>query len=162
VEEHDEMSDSPQRRSLAQLLAGRQVAAAESCTAGRIATLLAAEAGASSFLLGGLVAYHEVTKRALLRVTAPCIYSEETASQMAEGVCDLTGADAAVATTGLAGPEPLDGVAPGTVCIAVTVSGATTVRTYCFDGTEDEICEQAAERALDDLTAALAGDVTQL
>ena len=137
-------------------LAGRRVATAESCTAGRIATLLAREPGASAFLLGGLVAYHEETKRALLHVTAPCIYSEETATQMAQGVCTLTGADVAVATTGLAGPEPLDGVAPGTVCIAVRVADTTTARTYHFDGTEDEICDRAAERALADLEAALA------
>lgn len=144
---------------LAHLLAGRQIATAESCTAGRIATLLAAEPGASSFLLGGLVAYHEVTKRELLRVTAPSIYCEEAARQMADGVRDLTGAEVTVATTGLAGPEPLDGIAPGTVCIAVSVSGATSARTYRFDGTEDEICASAAERALVDLGAALSGDV---
>ena len=143
---------------LVHALAGRQVATAESCTAGRIATLLAAEPGASAFLAGGLVAYREVTKRALLRVTAPCIYSEETAVQMADGVCVLTGADIAVATTGLAGPEPLDGVAPGTVCIAVRVGDTTTARTHRFDGTEDEICAQAAEQALVDLAAALSGD----
>jgi PncC family amidohydrolase len=147
---------------LAHALARRQVATAESCTAGRIATLLAKEPGASAFLRGGIVAYEEVIKRDLLRVTAPCIYSEETAIQMADGVCALTGADVAVATTGLAGPEPLDGIAPGTVCIAVRVGSATTARTYRFDGTEDEICAQAAERALVDLAAALSTDLAAI
>ena len=141
---------------LARALAGRRVATAESCTAGRIATRLAEEDGASAFLLGGLVAYHETTKRALLRVTASCIYSEETAAQMADGVCVLTGAEVAVATTGLAGPEPIDGVAPGTVYIAVRVDGSTTATAYHFDGTADEVCGGATTQALVDLAAALA------
>lgn len=137
------------------LAAGRRIATAESCTAGRIASLLAAEVGASEFLLGGLVAYHETTKRELLHVSAPCIYSEEAAAQMAVGICELTGAQLAVSTTGLAGPEPIEGVAPGTVWIATRVDGQTSVRTYRFDGTEPQICERAAEQALDDLLAAL-------
>lgn len=140
---------------LARLVAGRRIATAESCTAGRIASRLAGEVGASEFLLGGLVAYHEETKRALLHVTVPSVYSEEAAAQMAAGVCDLTGAELAVASTGLAGPEPLDGVTPGTVWIATRVDGATEVRIYRFDGTATEICERAADQAFDDLLAAL-------
>lgn len=140
---------------LARLVAGRRIATAESCTAGRIASRLAAEVGASEFLLGGLVAYHDETKRSLLHVTVPSVYSDEAAAQMAAGVCDLTGAELAVATTGLAGPEPLDGIIPGTVWIATRVDGSTEVRTYRFDGTEAEICERAADQAFDDLLAAL-------
>lgn len=140
---------------LAQALGARRLATAESCTAGRVATELAREDGASGFLLGGLVAYHESTKRTLLHVSSPSIYSEEAATEMAAGVCDLTGADVAVATTGVAGPEPIDGVAPGTVRIAVRIAGRTTTRTYRFDGTAEEVCHQATVRALDDLRTAV-------
>lgn len=141
--------------SVGRLAAGRTVTTAESCTAGRIATRLAAEDGASDFLLGGIVAYHEETKRSLLGVRAASIYCEEAAEQMAAGACALTGADAAVATSGIAGPDPIDGVAPGTVFVAVRVDGATTARTYRFAGTADEICGRATEQALADLVAAL-------
>lgn len=143
---------------LARLAAERHIVTAESCTAGRVATRLAAEAGASDFFLGGVVAYHARTKRAVLGVSAESVYSEDAAGEMAVGACALTGAHAAVATTGVAGPEPIEGVAPGTVYIGVHVGDVTVAHTYCFDGTEDEICERASEQAIADLAAALRGD----
>lgn len=148
------------RHGLARLLHGRTVAVAESCTAGRISVQIAAEDGASAFFLGGVSAYHERTKRSLLAVVAPCIYSEEAAAQMAEGVAHLTTADVSVATTGVAGPEPVDGVAPGTVCIAALVDGTTRTRTFYLDGTAEEICDGAASAALDMLEQMLSASNT--
>ncbi len=53
---------------------------------------------------------------------------------MAERVRGVLGADVGVATTGVAGPDPQDGRAPGTVFVAVSGPGGTDVRELHVDG----------------------------
>src|ERR1700710_2725089 len=103
---------------IAALLDGRTVATAESLTAGRVAERFAYVTSATDFLRGGLVAYQDRIKRDLLGVTAESVLSEKAVVEMANGACRLLDADVATATSGLAGDDPLDGVAPGTVFIA--------------------------------------------
>jgi nicotinamide-nucleotide amidase len=129
-------------------LKGRTVASAESCTAGRISEALATVTGAADWFRGGIVAYQEPVKRALLDVEAASVLTEQAAAQMAIGVADLLDADVAVATTGVAGDEPVDGVPPGTVFIATRIGSSTRVATHRFDGDPIAICEAATERAL--------------
>lgn len=140
---------------VARLLAGRQLATAESCTAGRVATALACVDDAESFLRGSLVSYQIETKRRLLHVRAESVLSEEAAMEMAVGVCRHLHADVSVATTGLAGGEDRDGVAVGTVFIATCVSGDIDARRYHFDGDPVDVCEAATRRALIDASCAL-------
>ncbi|WP_227462349.1 CinA family protein [Desertimonas flava] len=140
---------------MARRLAGRQVATAESCTAGRVSTALACADDAQSFLRGGLVSYQVQTKRRLLHVDADSVLSSEAAVEMAVGACHHLHADVAVATTGLAGGEPQDGVEVGTVFIATCVSGRTAARRYRFDGDPLEVCDAATRQALIDLARAL-------
>ena len=88
--------------------------------------LLTAVPGSSDVYVGGVVSYAITVKTAVLSVPEALIedhgaVSEECAVAMAEGVRSLTGADLAVATTGVAGPGPQDGVAAGTVWVAVVV-----------------------------------------
>lgn len=149
----DESAALAQR--VADRLAGRQVACAESCTAGRIASALAAAGDAADFFRGSLVGYQEQVKREQLDVTAESVYSAEAAEEMALAVCRLLGADAAVATSGVLGDEPQDGVPPGTVFIATAVDGRADAQRYRFDGSPAEICEEASDQALRDLAAAL-------
>jgi nicotinamide-nucleotide amidase len=141
---------------IATCLDGRTIATAESCTAGRVAATLACVAGAVDFLRGGLVAYQEPIKRQLLGVVAESVLSLNCARQMASGVCGLLGADVGVATTGVAGDEPEEGIQPGTVFIGVSVKGETTAGRYVFSGEPAEVCEQAKTQALSDLLDALA------
>lgn len=143
-------------RLVADQLNGRTVATAESCTAGRLGSSLAAVENAAEFYRGSLIAYQEEVKRALLAVRAESVFSQDAAEQMALGVCELLGADAAVATTGVVGGEPQDGVPPGTVFVATVVDGAVSGACHRFEGEPDEISQQASERALRDLAAALA------
>ena len=140
---------------VADLLDGRTVATAESCTAGRIAEALATVEKAAEWLVGGLVAYQDDVKRALLNVRAPSVLSLDAAAQMARGVVPLLNADVAVATTGVAGDEPTDGVAPGTVFIATCVDGRTAAHQHRFEGSPSSVCEQARDAALRSLIAAL-------
>lgn len=88
---------------------GKTLAVAESCTGGAISARFTAMAGASAYLLAGVVAYSNEAKERLLGVKGEDIarygaVSEEVVRQMAEGIRRATGADYALATTGIAGP----------------------------------------------------------
>ncbi len=114
------------------------LALAESCTGGRISSKFTAMAGASAYLLAGLTTYSNEAKINLLGVNAATIarhgaVSEETAREMAEGARRVTGADYAVATTGIAGPTGGSEEKPiGTVWFAVaTPQGTTTAHHLC-------------------------------
>ena len=101
------------------------LATAESCTGGSIAARFTAMPGASAYFLCGVVAYSNESKNNLLGVDPETIasrgaVSEEVARQMAEGARRITGADYAVATTGIAGPAGGTEQKPvGTVWMAV-------------------------------------------
>ncbi len=102
---------------------GETLAAAESLTGGLVAARLAAVPGASDVLKGGVVSYAPEVKFDLLGVPEGPVVSTAAAEQMALGVCDLLGTTCAVATTGVAGPDSLEGHPPGTVCMATAVRG---------------------------------------
>jgi nicotinamide-nucleotide amidase len=133
---------------VARALRGRALACAESCTAGRISEALAGVTGAAEWFRGGVVAYQEPVKRALLDGEAASVLSQQAAVEMATGVGELLEAAVSVATTGVAGDEPVDGVAPGTVFIATYVGGDVRVATHRFDGDPIAVCETASDCAL--------------
>lgn len=141
---------------IADQLAGRTVATAESVTAGRLAAALADTEYASKWFRGGLVAYQTEVKRQVLGVASPSVLTEGAAAEMARGAAALLGAEVAVTTSGVAGLEPVDGVEPGTVFVATLVDGDVRTRVHRFEPEEPEtICSAATERALLDLLAHL-------
>ncbi|MCX5938930.1 MAG: competence/damage-inducible protein A [Cyanobium sp. LacPavin_0920_WC12_MAG_62_9] len=88
---------------------GQSLAVAESCTGGGIGAALAAVPGASDGFLGGVIAYANAVKQAVLGVTAELLerhgaVSDAVALAMAQGARQLTGATWAIAVTGVAGP----------------------------------------------------------
>lgn len=137
--------------AVASRLGGRSVAVAESCTAGRIAAVLACVEGATAWLRGGVVAYQEEVKRSLLGVAAPLVLSQQAVVEMAAGACRALGAEVAVSTSGLAGGHAADGVEPGTVFVGTCVDGVSAARVHRFDGDAQSVCDQARRRALLDL-----------
>jgi nicotinamide-nucleotide amidase len=88
---------------------GQSLAVAESCTGGGLGAALAAVPGASDVFWGGVIAYANAVKQQLLNVPAGVLQtcgavSDPVAQAMAEGVRCATGADWAIAVTGIAGP----------------------------------------------------------
>jgi CDP-diacylglycerol--glycerol-3-phosphate 3-phosphatidyltransferase len=89
---------------------GLKLAVAESCTGGLLAAAITDQPGSSAYFRGGIVAYSNDVKQALLGVPAELIQrhgavSAEVAKAMAAGVRRSLGADIGVAVTGIAGPE---------------------------------------------------------
>lgn len=130
------------------------LAAAESCTGGLIAHRLTNVPGSSECFLGGVVAYSNALKEALLGVSKQTLgavgaVSEKVAREMAEGARDRFGADITVAVTGIAGPGGGTPDKPvGLVYLAVAWQGGCDVARMEFSGTREEIKGQTADAAL--------------
>jgi nicotinamide-nucleotide amidase len=98
---------------------------AESCTGGKIASLITSVPGSSGWFTGSVVAYNNSIKTGVLGVSNETLrlygaVSAETAGEMARGVRRLMGTDYSVAVTGIAGPTGGTAGKPvGTVWIAV-------------------------------------------
>lgn len=118
---------------------GLTIAVAESLTGGLLVAELIRTPGASAAVLGGVVAYNTELKRTVLGVDRLLLAEygpvhPEVAIQMAQGVRTALAvggaqADIGVATTGVAGPDPQDGHAPGIAFIGIATSeGAHSVR----------------------------------
>jgi nicotinamide-nucleotide amidase len=106
---------------------GYTLAVAESFTGGLLAARIVATPGASAYFRGGVVAYDTAVKHALLGVGPGPVISEQAAIAMADGARRVLDADVAIATTGVAGPDPQEGHPPGTIVIATAIVGRPTV-----------------------------------
>ncbi|AOY88283.1 damage-inducible protein CinA [Marinobacter salinus] len=134
---------------------GCTIITAESCTGGWVAKVLTDRAGSSAYVLGGLVTYSNDAKQALLGVTGKSLdehgaVSEPVVREMVAGALAATGADIAVAVSGVAGPGGGSEEKPvGTVWFAWGSSPASTVAVVKhFEGDRDQVRRQAVLFAL--------------
>ncbi len=132
-----------------------KLAVAESCTGGLIGHRLTNVPGSSNYLLADFVTYSNEIKAGILGVSEETLrtvgaVSEECVREMAAGARKRTGADLAIATSGIAGP---DGGTPdkpvGTVCIALDSDRDKVSRRYQFRGTRDWVKLLSSQVALD-------------
>lgn len=133
---------------------GWSVAAAESLTGGRVVAALVDVPGASAHVRGGIVAYATDLKASALGVDAALLRERgpvdaDVAIAMAQGVRRALRADVGLATTGVAGPDPQDGVAVGTVHVAVATPDGATVSSLALEGSRDEIRTRTVQHVLD-------------
>lgn len=105
------------------LARGATLATMESCTGGLLASTLTDVPGSASYFIGGYVTYATQQK---IEAGVPAevieefgVVSPETARAMASAIRERLGTAYGVGITGVAGPDPQDGVPPGTVHIAV-------------------------------------------
>ena len=133
---------------------GETVATAESLTAGLVCATLADVAGASAALRGGLVVYATDLKAELAGVD-PALLAEhgavhpEVAAQLAEGARARCGATWGLGLTGVAGPDPQDGVTPGTVHVGLAGDGVREVRTLRFEGDRGAVRQSSVRAAFE-------------
>jgi PncC family amidohydrolase len=141
---------------------GQTLACAESLTGGLVAASVTEVPGASAVLLGGVVAYATEVKRTLLGVPAEILdgvgaVSSECATAMAAGVRRLLGADWAVSTTGVAGPDSQEGKPVGTVYVGVAGPDGVFAHRLDLPGDRAEIRQAATGAVLETLLRALFG-----
>lgn len=133
---------------------GATLALAESCTGGKIASKFTAMAGASAYLLAGVVAYANEAKTNILGIDAELIrrhgaVSEEVARQMAEGARRVAGADYALATTGIAGPTGGTAEKPvGTVWFALATPTETIALKHACGTDRGQVIDRATAYAI--------------
>ena len=135
------------------LVRGETVAAAESLTAGLFCATLAEVPGASTTLRGGAVVYATDLKTTLAGVPADLLaahgpVSEPTAAALAEGIRTRCGATWGVGLTGVAGPDPVDGHAPGRVYLGLSDGLVTVVHELDLPGDRAAVRSGAVETAL--------------
>ncbi len=111
---------------------------AESCTGGKIASMITSVPGSSAWFMGSVVAYDNSVKTGVLGVDPDTIMlhgavSRETAAAMACGIRQLTGSDYAIAVTGIAGPAGGTPEKPvGTVWITVASDRGIVTEKHIF------------------------------
>ncbi|PTH83698.1 damage-inducible protein CinA [Streptomyces sp. A244] len=152
---------------------GETLAVAESLTGGLVAADLTSVPGASKVFRGSVTAYATDLKHHLLGVDAALLAARgavdaQVAAEMAAGVRKALGTDWGIATTGVAGPEPQDGQAVGTVFVAVDgparadsgSAGGGKVEALRLNGHRAEIRRESVRSVLALLLKELASEQT--
>lgn len=140
------------------LAAGWRIVTAESCTAGWIAKALTDVPGSSQWVDCGYVTYSNTAKMRDVGVSARTLadhgaVSEATVREMANGARRATGAEMAVAVSGVAGPDGGTAEKPvGTVWFGIATPEAQGPGTVCdlqhFQGDRDQVRRQSVDHAL--------------
>ena len=133
------------------------ITTAESCTGGLISKMITDVSGASAVFECGVVSYANHIKQSLLGVSEETLrtygaVSEETVKEMVSGAVKISGADVAVAVSGIAGPNSDDTLKPvGLIWLAVYRDGKITTKKLNNNFTEnirDNNRNSAAHEAL--------------
>ena len=133
----------------------KTLACAESCTGGFLSHLITINPGASDFFLGSFITYSNTLKVKILGVKEATLaqygaVSKQTVEEMLEGVFRLTGADFAVAVSGVAGPDGGTEKTPvGTVFYALAEKGKSVESgVFHLNGDRKNIIATASYRIL--------------
>lgn len=143
---------------------GESVATAESCTGGLVAGAITSVPGSSRYFLGGVVAYANSSKSAMLGVPPSLLrehgaVSAQVAEAMAEGALSRFRADLAIAVTGVAGPGGgTRGKPAGTVWVAVLLrGGGRYAHRFRFRGDREAVRRASVRACLDAAAGLLSG-----
>jgi nicotinamide-nucleotide amidase len=153
---------------VAALLTGHQIATGESCTGGMLAARLTDRGGSSAYVSGGVVAYSNEAKRALLGVDPALIervgaVSTEVAEALADGAMSRFEADLGVGITGIAGPDGGTEEKPvGLVCFSVaSADGQRITRSVRLPGNRADVRDRSTTVAMHLLRRLLRGEARE-
>ena len=130
------------------------ITTAESCTGGLIASSIVSISGSSNIFKSSLITYSNEMKSKLLNINSKIIQingavSEIVATQMAENVLDVLGADVSIAVTGIAGPGGGSKEKPvGLVWIAIGNKDFTITEKFLFTGNRLDVRQKTTLEAL--------------
>ncbi|CAD0004588.1 competence/damage-inducible protein A [Flavobacterium salmonis] len=133
----------------------KTISTAESCTGGRIASLLSAVPGSSAYFKGSIVSYASETKVNVLGLSQDLVdqysvVSTQVASAMALKVKEMLKTDYAIATTGNAGPSKGDSDAEiGTVFIALATPNGVITEEFNFGQPREKVIDRATIKSLE-------------
>jgi nicotinamide-nucleotide amidase len=131
------------------------VSTAESCTGGKVASVLSSVAGASSYFKGSIVSYATEAKTTILQISETLIkehsvVSAEVAKQMALQSKTIFKTDYAIATTGNAGPSQGDSSAEvGTVFIAIATPKSVVIEEFNFGQPREKVLLRTVNKSLE-------------
>ena len=130
------------------------VATAESLTGGLVCAVLTGVAGSSAVVRGGLIVYSSQLKVQLAGVNGRALYEHGAvhpliAESLAAGARDRCQASWGLGLTGVAGPDPQDGVEPGTVYVGLAGASGVTVRPLRVSGDRHAVRSVAVRSALE-------------
>src|SRR5574344_423581 len=149
-------ADETLERAVVELLSknGLSITAAESCTGGLVCGKIVNVAGASEVFRGGYITYSNKQKRNVIGVKKSTLekygaVSEQVAAEMAKGVLEVSKADVAISTTGIAGPGGGTPEKPvGLVYIGCPVKNKVYVEKFNFSGSRNKVRESTVVAAL--------------
>lgn len=133
---------------------GLTISTAESCTGGKLASLLSKHPGSSAFYYGSVISYDNSVKEHLLGVPEDLIkthgvVSEEVVRVMAESIRKQLNTDFSIATSGIAGPSGGTKEKPvGTVWMAWATPQGTTAECFHLGKLREQITDRACTKAL--------------
>lgn len=144
---------------------GKTLSVAESCTGGKISSLITSVPGSSEYYLGSVTSYAVSVKERILGVPEAIIkeygvVSSEVAAAMAEGARKATGSDYAVSTTGLAGPGGDERNPVGTVWIGVAGPNGPKTVTKVYKNDRKRNIDRFAAAALNELRLFIINNTT--
>jgi nicotinamide-nucleotide amidase len=137
------------------------IAVAESCTGGLLGSMITDVPGSSEYFLGGVIAYQNEVKEALLHVPHDVIASHgavsaQTVEAMASGCRELFKCDIAVSITGIAGPGGGSAEKPvGLVYVGLATASGMISRRFQWDGSRVQNKESSIRAAMEMILATL-------
>ena len=149
--------DEPIEVVLGRVLTEKQmsISSAESCTGGKIASILSSVPGASKYFRGSVVSYATQAKIDVLDIDENLIknhgvVSAEVASEMAKSIQKIMKSDFAIATTGNAGPtKEVGGAELGTVFIGIATPNEVFVEEFNFGQPREKVIDRAVSKGLE-------------
>lgn len=149
-------TDEPLEVLVGKILTERHqtIATAESCTGGKLASLLNKHAGSSAFYWGSIISYDNSVKEHVLGVPAEMIkmhgvVSEEVVRCMAKSVRKALNTNYSIATSGIAGPSGGSETKPvGTVWIAWATPKGTYAECFHLGKLREQVTDRACQKAL--------------